>query len=216
MNVTRWRVSSVVLSIVLLIGEVPVSAHSGGTDANGCHAGSRPYHCHGTSGSGSSSSSGGLSSGTTAPAVRATITPTSQSVLGTVGVPISPTAAFQTTDLGSKTFSIAPALVVGLSLDPITGVISGIPNAVSAAVSHIVTVTDGIRSATAIVTILVAAAATTTTTTLAPQPTIDINAATRDRLNGVPCVMRASTMTVANVIFKCVRQRKRLVWQSQN
>ena len=21
-------------------------AHSGGTDANGCHAGSRPYHCH--------------------------------------------------------------------------------------------------------------------------------------------------------------------------
>jgi hypothetical protein len=22
-------------------------AHSGGTDANGCHAGSKPYHCHG-------------------------------------------------------------------------------------------------------------------------------------------------------------------------
>ncbi|MED5387427.1 MAG: YHYH domain-containing protein [Pseudomonadota bacterium] len=21
-------------------------AHSGGTDANGCHAGSKPYHCH--------------------------------------------------------------------------------------------------------------------------------------------------------------------------
>ncbi|MBA4274919.1 MAG: YHYH domain-containing protein [Alphaproteobacteria bacterium] len=23
-----------------------VFAHSGGTDANGCHAGSQPYHCH--------------------------------------------------------------------------------------------------------------------------------------------------------------------------
>lgn len=21
-------------------------SHSGGTDANGCHAGSKPYHCH--------------------------------------------------------------------------------------------------------------------------------------------------------------------------
>ncbi|MEZ8088302.1 YHYH domain-containing protein [Vibrio sp. 1S139] len=21
-------------------------AHSGGTDANGCHAGTKPYHCH--------------------------------------------------------------------------------------------------------------------------------------------------------------------------
>lgn len=44
-----------------------VLAHSGGTDANGCHAGSRPYHCHnnnnnnnnnnGSSGSGGSSGS---------------------------------------------------------------------------------------------------------------------------------------------------------------
>lgn len=24
-------------------------AHSGGTDANGCHGGSQPYHCHGGS-----------------------------------------------------------------------------------------------------------------------------------------------------------------------
>ncbi len=24
-------------------------AHSGGTDSNGCHAGSQPYHCHGDS-----------------------------------------------------------------------------------------------------------------------------------------------------------------------
>lgn len=30
-------------------------AHSGGTDANGCHAGTQPYHCHGGSSSGSGS-----------------------------------------------------------------------------------------------------------------------------------------------------------------
>jgi hypothetical protein len=24
----------------------PAAAHSGGTNAQGCHAGSQPYHCH--------------------------------------------------------------------------------------------------------------------------------------------------------------------------
>ena len=31
---------------VLTIGAETVEAHSGGTDQNGCHAGSKPYHCH--------------------------------------------------------------------------------------------------------------------------------------------------------------------------
>jgi hypothetical protein len=34
---------------VLLLGFQHALAHSGGTDANGCHAGSQPYHCHGSS-----------------------------------------------------------------------------------------------------------------------------------------------------------------------
>lgn len=36
------------LAIVSLTITIPniVIAHSGGLDANGCHAGSRPYHCH--------------------------------------------------------------------------------------------------------------------------------------------------------------------------
>lgn len=38
------------ISFVILAGFVLTSttviAHSGGTDANGCHAGSQPYHCH--------------------------------------------------------------------------------------------------------------------------------------------------------------------------
>jgi hypothetical protein len=36
------------LAVVLLcLDAIPILAHSGGTDANGCHAGSLPYHCHG-------------------------------------------------------------------------------------------------------------------------------------------------------------------------
>ncbi|MFC0158883.1 YHYH domain-containing protein [Mameliella alba] len=33
------------------LGASPALAHSGGTDANGCHAGSQPYHCHNGGGS---------------------------------------------------------------------------------------------------------------------------------------------------------------------
>ena len=34
------------LTIVALLTASNVAAHSGGTDANGCHAGTQPYHCH--------------------------------------------------------------------------------------------------------------------------------------------------------------------------
>lgn len=45
--------------IFLLMTANASFAHSGGTDANGCHAGSQPYHCHG----GSTGGSGGGSTG---------------------------------------------------------------------------------------------------------------------------------------------------------
>ena len=35
-----------VLAIVTLLSATSAFAHSGGTDASGCHAGSKPYHCH--------------------------------------------------------------------------------------------------------------------------------------------------------------------------
>jgi hypothetical protein len=37
------------LLYVAILWTVEATAHSGGTDANGCHAGSQPYHCHGGS-----------------------------------------------------------------------------------------------------------------------------------------------------------------------
>lgn len=33
-------------SLSISMGAINVEAHSGGLDANGCHAGSKPYHCH--------------------------------------------------------------------------------------------------------------------------------------------------------------------------
>lgn len=38
------------LLLAALLWTFQAHAHSGGTDANGCHAGSQPYHCHGSSG----------------------------------------------------------------------------------------------------------------------------------------------------------------------
>jgi hypothetical protein len=57
---------------------------------------------------------------------------------------------------------------------------------------------------------------TTTTTTVAPQTTIDLNAAIRDRVNGNRCAKRLSIQQIGSVVFKCVRLNKQLVWQSQN
>ena len=39
----------------------PVLSHSGGTDINGCHSGSKPYHCHTPKSAQSSKSSGSSS-----------------------------------------------------------------------------------------------------------------------------------------------------------
>ena len=36
-----------VISVFALVFAELAVAHSGGTDRYGCHAGSRPYHCHG-------------------------------------------------------------------------------------------------------------------------------------------------------------------------
>lgn len=41
-----YRSILIAISLFLLIGIGSASAHSGGLDANGCHGGSKPYHCH--------------------------------------------------------------------------------------------------------------------------------------------------------------------------
>ncbi|PQO24857.1 YHYH domain-containing protein [Rhodobacteraceae bacterium WD3A24] len=52
------------ISAALIVLPTPaVFAHSGGLDSNGCHAGSRPYHCHRGSGSSPRSTSPSRSGG---------------------------------------------------------------------------------------------------------------------------------------------------------
>ena len=44
--------SSIVVILVITVSDGAVYAHSGGVDKNGCHSGSRPYHCHSRSSGG--------------------------------------------------------------------------------------------------------------------------------------------------------------------
>ncbi|MFM5267866.1 YHYH domain-containing protein [Aeromonas caviae] len=38
------KIIALLFSSLLIVGVA--HAHSGGTDSNGCHAGTKPYHCH--------------------------------------------------------------------------------------------------------------------------------------------------------------------------
>ena len=81
---------------------------------------------------------------------------TPSSASGTVGTAIT---SLNPTVTGTVTsYSVSPALPLGLSLDESSGVISGTPTAVSASASYTVTATNGTGSTTATVTIEVAAA----------------------------------------------------------
>jgi hypothetical protein len=85
---------------------------------------------------------------------------TPSSASGTVGTPIS---SLTPTVTGTVTsYSVSPALPLGLSLDESSGVISGTPTAVSASASYTVTATNGTGSTTAAVTIEVGAPAGST------------------------------------------------------
>ena len=92
-------------SLAILQNNYIASAHSGGTDANGCHAGSQPYHCH--------SSSGGSSSATTAVATTTTTT---------VAPTTTTTTTTTTTVAPTTTTTVAPTtttlVVIGLDKFP--------------------------------------------------------------------------------------------------
>ncbi len=55
----KTRMIAFILGMVLLAEATILYAHSGGTDKYGCHAGSKPYHCHG-GGGGSGGGDGNL------------------------------------------------------------------------------------------------------------------------------------------------------------
>lgn len=121
-----------------------------------------------------------LAVGATAP----TISPATQTVTGSVGTAITPTRTFSDTDFGGvKEFSISPALPAGLTLNTVTGVISGTPTAAQATATHTITAQDGSVSATATVTVTITG---TTTVTTVPATTTNcpaVNIAGRSIVN---------------------------------
>ena len=101
MRISRiFSVSCLVSSVLIIFqGGLVVLAHSGGTDVNGCHAGSQPYHCH--------SSSGGSS---TAAPTTTTAAPTT-----TTAAPTTTTAAPTTTTAAPTTTTAAPTTTTAAS-----------------------------------------------------------------------------------------------------
>lgn len=84
------------------------------------------------------------------------ITPSAQTVNGTVKKPITDTEAYVASDFAkAPTFSITPTLPKGLVLDPDTGVVSGTPTAVQKSIEYTVTATAGKDEASATIVIVV-------------------------------------------------------------
>lgn len=99
--------------------------------------------------------------GTMNPATPAAITPTTQTVTATQNSAISATTGFTAAYFASTaTYSVAPALPAGLTLNTSTGVITGTPTLSQSLTTYTVTGTDGSRTATATIDISVASLST--------------------------------------------------------
>jgi len=95
---------------------------------------------------------------TSASTTATAVTPTSQTLNGFIGVPVTATAAITAPAVtGTKVFSITPALTAGLSLNGTTGVITGTPTALQLARDHIITVADGVNFGVSTVRVTIAA-----------------------------------------------------------
>jgi len=95
----------------------------------------------------------------------ATISPATQTVTGRVGAAITSTSAYTDSNLGTKYFSITPALPAGMSFNSTTGVLSGTPSESKAATTYVVTASDGSQYANATIRVTIAAVPTMTPAT---------------------------------------------------
>jgi hypothetical protein len=144
------------------------------------------------------------------------IYPTCQTVSGTVGVALTPTATY--TDIGVTSyynFSISPALPTGLTIDSRTGVITGTPTQETPAENWVysvrmdqakstltwfVSITMTINPAAATTTTTVAA--TTTTTTVAPTTTTTVKPTTTTVAPTTTTTVAPTTTTTVAVAKK--------------
>jgi len=87
----------------------------------------------------------------------ATLSPGTQTVTGRVGAAITATTAFTSTGLGTRYFSIAPALPAGLVFSSSTGVLSGTATAAKEATTYVVAAADGTNYAVATMRLTISA-----------------------------------------------------------
>ena len=168
------------------------------------------YTITGTNGAGSSSKTYTL---TVTQPTSAGIYPSCQKVSGTVGTPLTATVKY--TDVGvtnEYNFTISPALPTGLTINDLTGVISGTPTQVTPTVDWVYTVrmdeedTNLTYFATVTLTIYAAAAATTTTTTVAPTTTTTVAPTTTvavAKKTTIVCTKGSTTKRVTALKPKC-------------
>ena len=99
----------------------------------------------------------------TPPAPAPEMSPATQSLAGVTGTAVAPSSSFKLTNftMGVR-YSIYPPLPAGLSLDPVTGVVSGTPTQVYPPTKHWITATGGggSESAYSVLNVSVAAAPT--------------------------------------------------------
>ena len=95
----------------------------------------------------------------------ATLSPGTQTVTGRVGAAITATTAFTSTGLGTRYFSIAPALPAGLAFSSSTGVLSGTATAAKDATTYVVTAADGTNYAIATMRLTITSVPTMTPAT---------------------------------------------------
>jgi hypothetical protein len=142
------------------------------------------------------------------------IYPTCQKVTGTVGVALTPTTKYSDVGLNNEyNFSISPALPAGLTINELTGVISGTPTKETSMTDMVFTVrmdeedTDWTSFVTITMTISPAAAATTTTavaptttTTVAPTTTTTVAVAKKTT---IVCTKGSTVKRVTALKPKC-------------
>ena len=168
------------------------------------------YTVTGTNSAGSSSKTYTLA--VTQP-TSAGIYPSCQKISGNVGTPLTATVKY--TDIGVQNeynFTISPALPTGLTINDLTGVISGTPTQVTPTVDWVYTVrmdeedTDLTYFATVTLTIYPAAAVTTTTvaptttTTVAPTTTTTVAVAKKTT---IVCTKGSTIKRVTGLSPKC-------------
>ena len=126
----------------------------------------------------------------------ATLSPSTQTVTGRVGAAITATTAFTSTGLGTRYFSIAPALPPGLVFSSSTGVLSGAATAARGATTYVVTAADGTNYAVATMRLTISAVPLMTPASQAVSGVVGTAIATTS-VFAAPTVTGTKTFTVS-------------------